>query len=301
MVAISRDELFALAGLAFLLSAVSFGYNFLNFSGAEINACTPTNGLCVDTGIPELTLVQTGVATVTIANGGTTATTTVTYSPAFSSVPVLHVTPQTVFTGTSSVTVISTLFFQSGTDLNWVNMPAADNELYGDTLGDHWMRVNWAGVTTFRFGYNCPVASNTAGAYLTLQYSIDGGATFPEVNSAQRAIIDNTICPNGGGFGSTTYSSVPAAAQVNSPLLLQIIGHGGGGVGDTPRFSQLWIEWPTTFTVSNVAQWRVCATILNCGNLPDTGASSFIINVQTPFAVGASTSFRFTWSAGILA
>jgi hypothetical protein len=249
---------------------------------------------------PCLTNVQTGVATVTITGGTGGASAIVSYSPAFSSVPVLHITPQTIFTGTSTVTITSHLSFQSGTDLNWVNMPAADTEIYGDILADHRVSVNWVGATTFRFGYNCPVNSNTVGAYLTVQYSTDGGILFFEVNSAQRAIIDGSVCPNGSGFGSTTYSSIPQAAQVNNPLLLRIIGHGGGGVGDTPRFSELWLEWPTTFTISNVASWRACANTFACGTQPDSGTDSFAITVQLPFIIGTTTSFRFTWSAGVL-
>jgi hypothetical protein len=83
---ITRARLFALAGLAFLLSAVSFGFNFLNFSGAEqaISTCTasPVSNAC-------LTKIQSGSFTPTIAGGAISTTGSVTFSPAYTSSPVV--------------------------------------------------------------------------------------------------------------------------------------------------------------------------------------------------------------------
>src|SRR5437879_2269985 len=146
-----------------------------------------------DTGTPELTRVQTSVATVTVASGST-GSVAVTFSPSYSSNPTLAIVPQSFSSSgvPTTATIYSTLGFHSGTDLIWVNMPAADTEIYGDTLGDHRVSLNWVGAGTFRFGYNCPVNSNTIGAYLTIEYSTDGGSISTEPSSSTRTVTNTT-------------------------------------------------------------------------------------------------------------
>jgi len=260
-----------------------------------------TAGGSGDIGTPELTMIQgPTIAQVTVNSGTVSGFTTITYAPAFPTIPTLTITSQTQILGLQS-NAYNQLPFQSGTELNWPNMPSALTEIYGDANGDHRIATNWIASTGFRFGVNCVTASNMAGAYLTVQYSANSGSTWTELNTAQRFIIDNTQCPSsfpGASvfFANTAYSTIPAPALIN-PVLFRIIGVGGGGIGDTPKFSELWLEWQ--FPTSNSGNWRSCNALANCGTQPNTGASQFIIEVYFPIPVTIQQTFRFTWSAGL--
>lgn len=264
-----------------------------------------------DSGLPELTQIQNGTATVTVTAGTTQGTATVTYSPAYSVVPKLFPSTQGFFSFTTTNAIGNPLaFFQSGNTQTWLNMPAIDTEIYADASGEHQLELSLSNMATFRFGVNCVTASNTIGAYLTVMYLSGGGWT--EMNTAQRFFIDNTTnqaCPSGinDRFGNVAFSTIPAAAKTGNTHF-RIDGVGGGGLGDNPAFSSLWIEYSPqangnplqTFAVTG--HWRVCGTLALCNASPpvETLSTGFIIAVSYPIAPTVTQTLKFTWKAGVV-
>lgn len=261
--------------------------------------------------IKELSLIQNGTATVTVSSGSTAGSTSITYPSAYTLKPILSLTTQAVLTTSITITIPNpTAFFQSGVTpaTVWTNMPTTDNEIYGDTNGEHRIELNLSGMSTFRFGVNCITPSNTAGAYLTIDYL--NGVTWTEMNSAQRFLIDNSngACPAvpfTDRLGSTTYATIPVGAKTTITQL-RIDGVGGGGLGDIPSFTSFWIEWSTSATgnsqttIPMTGQWRACATLILCTTPLDTLKTGFVIQVLYPLAVTSTQTLRFTWSAGVI-
>lgn len=262
----------------------------------------------------ELTQIQNGTATVTITGGTMQGTATVTYSPVYSSVPKLTVVPHGVlFTTTTVFTPDPQAFFQSGSTQIWTNMPAVDTEIYGDANGEHRVEINLSIMSSFRLGMNCVAPSNTAGAYLTIMYN--NGGVWTELNSAQRFLIDGlnapNACPTNGTnehYANPSYSSLPSAVKT-STAQLRIDGVGGGGIGDIPSFSSLWIDWSSSATgqnavsVGDTGTWRACATLASCAATPPvaTSTTGFVIAVSYPLAPTVTQTVKFTWFAGVIA
>ena len=262
----------------------------------------------------ELTQIQNGTATVTVTSGTTQGTVTVTFAPSYAPiVPRLIIVPNSVMSTTTALTGTNpTAFFQSGPTTTWTNMPAIDSEIYSDANAEHRIEINLSGESSFRFGVNCVSPSNTVGAYLTIEYLSAG--VWTELNSAQRFLIDaqagSPSCPGGNAshLANTVYASIPSAAK-GSAQQLRVDGVGGGGVGDIPSFSSLWIEWSSTATgnnavnVGNTASWRACASLASCVASPpvETSPTGFIIAVTYPIAPTSTQTLKFTWKAGVIA
>lgn len=297
----NRDFRQGIAAAALLVLLIGGGLTMSGGASASASSSDLPN---------ELTQIQNGTAIVTINSGSSAGSTTITYSPAYTSVPKVFATMQGTPTFTVQVVSLNPqAIFQYATPTTWTNMPAIDSEIYGDTLGQHQNEVNLASAASFRFGVTCIAASNTLGAYLTVMYS-QNGVTWTEMNSAQRFLIDNSngACPTGSGehYASPTYASIPAGAK--TPIThLRVDGVGGGGLGDTPSFASLWIDYSGSATGQGAQNtgvtgaWRICGTLALCTTPIESLTTGFIIQVIFPIPTTATLTIRFTWKAGVIA
>jgi len=174
-------------------------------------------------------------------------------------------------TGAVTDVTIDTFVHQSFLDLGndfatagkWTNMPAAQTEIFGDLAGQHWLVENWVHATTADFVLNCPTASNSATATLTVQYSPDTSTTWISIPNAV-VNISNANCATGlptdsgvqnfGVYGATF--AIPTAAQIQG-VFLRIIGQNGGGIGDVPDFVHAYVLVDYSFTVKFQATVQV--------------------------------------------
>jgi hypothetical protein len=124
----------------------------------------------------------------------------------------------------------------------WIGMPSAATELMGNTS----YRAVLAGPTNGFTGLSaalaigCEIVSNTIGAQLQLQYALFSTSNiiasgFQAIGTA--LIIDGggANCQNGGWDASQ-----PAALNStgsNQGYIFRVMGSGGGGTGDNPRFN----------------------------------------------------------------
>ena len=184
----------------------------------------------VNGGTAPPTIVEHGVATVTIIQGQPQGGTNVVFPVVFpsSSTPNVTLGGLTAYPPTTSISLGSLPWFASNSQ-TWTSFPATQTE--------------WMGMTDHRIGYtlqsgystqlmvDCSAASNTAGATLAAQYSSDGGVTWNNLGTG--AVIDSTKCPGTslGGAGA-----IPTSIY-GVPILLRIVGQGGGGSGDNPAFT----------------------------------------------------------------
>lgn len=262
----------------------------------------------------ELSQIQSGNATVTVTSGTSSGTTTVSYSPAYASQPRMWVKATSIMLGPILTARVPDVFasFMSGPTVIWTSMPVATGEVFGDANGEHRIQMTFNAPTiqqSFKIGVRCVAPSNTLGAFLTVQYL--SGGSWIELNSAARALVDGTTlsCP---GTATVDAEVGPCASlpTLSGATVLRVAGGGGGGLGDNPSFSQLWIDlFPAvscnlgqTLVTNILGQSRACtdAGLAHCADPQDTSKTGFIIQVFFPTNLLATTSFKFTWSAGVV-
>lgn len=232
---------------------------------------------------------QRGITPLTVPVGSNTASVIVNFSPTFTVAP--------DFLWSSSVTGnVQTLpaatypmLALGSAGQTWTSMPAAQTEIFGD-VGQHEHTSDLTIAVSVTFHVTCPLASNTAGAFLKPQYSLDTGVTWNDlasVASGLNLIIDGTegvglqhgAC---GGEAAQILGGIASAAKT-SPVWLRIVGAGGGGVGDNPNFTVISIT-------ANVG-------ILGCS------PSIVLLATQVTFTatcignVSQQVTFSFRWEA----
>lgn len=176
----------------------------------------------------------------------------------------------------------------------WANMPSATTELMGNTSYRGQLRVANGGVAGFAVALvvGCINPSNHAGATLQLQYANESSIT-PNINSSNyvnigaAVKIDNSAnwpCP---GILTALSGSLPAYRNGlnNIAFLFRVLGSGGGGSGDNPRFSTIAV---------NVLQ-EVNKTPLIV--IPTISTTSFTANIQTTWFLAVSTTVNYDWIA----
>lgn len=136
----------------------------------------------------------------------------------------------------------------------WLNMPSALTEFMGNRS---FRQVFYARSVIAAAGLqadltvNCTNPSNTPGAYLQLQYANFSATTntntsnfaiLSGIGNVARVPIDNSVnnpCP--GFLVSSLAGLLPNLNNQKSVYIFRVVGSGGGGSGDNPRFSSVSI------------------------------------------------------------
>jgi hypothetical protein len=135
-------------------------------------------------------------------------------------------------------------------------MPSATTELFGNQSyrGLYISRVS-TGTAGVRVGLivGCENPSNTAGAALQLQYANYSDVTHTNssvfVFLSASVLIDNSAnnpCP-----GMLESSNFPLQTLNTNPaiFIFRVIGNGGGGAGDNPRFNKVQVYVTQRFNI----------------------------------------------------
>jgi len=183
---------------------------------------------------------------------------------------------------------------QSFTPLGvWKNMPSAATELMGNTS---YRGVLETGSATGEAGIlagltvGCVTPSNTALAALQLQYANFSRSTnlntsnFANIVGAM-VFIDNSAnsaCPGNLGSGN---AALPSINGNPVDFIFRVVGSGGGGSGDNPRFSSVSV------LLSQLGRKDPLVVI---------GASStttFTYQAHETFPVSVATTVTIKWQA----
>jgi hypothetical protein len=243
-------------------------------------------------GTPKVRLCGSNL--LTIAANTQQAQTTVTFSTAFNKIPNVTITPATIISKNAQVIAFLPFCFLCATSpgQTWTNMPAALTEIFGDQ--NHRVFENPQGgfqsTSTAFFTVFCINPSNSATAFLKVQYSTDGGVTFTDFDTTGTSnhldISSVGPCAFGNAYVQTTINSFPTFA-FNQGFYMRVVGVNGGAVGDNPQFNmvQITIEWQAPFLITLSATATATTKI------------SFIITLRTNIQVATPTSQTITWTA----
>lgn len=177
----------------------------------------------------------------------------------------------------------------------WTNMPSATTELMGNqSYRGAVMISSLVGVAHMQVGLEigCIVPSNTLGANLQLQYANYTSSTHTNssnfANIGISILIDNSAnnpCP---GFLSQNPAVVlPSITGSNAGFEFRVVGSGGGGSGDNPRFSVVSVQLRIT-TGANA--------IVTPQSVTTTGFTAFVFS--WPYvALSAGKPLNFAWIA----
>lgn len=248
---------------------------------------------------------QTGTASCTVAIGASVCTsTTITFAPSF------PIAPTMLPTGTVGGMAAFYSFYcfvcpQNSTLANiWVGMPAAQTEIFGDLQLQHEIvlqNINlFVAYTGVVMQVACGNPSNTLGAFLQPQFSLDGGTTWSQVAATAgqlNIVIDNTRCPTGvGSLLMDPLGQVAIASALTTPLtscnaigcvIFRIVGQGGGGTGDNPMIHAVRLDFiGQIFSVGRILFLSVTA-------------ASFQARCSLPVKVGVATLCNMPWLAEI--
>ena len=254
----------AIGGLI-LIFLIIIGDLIAGFFGAG----SPQGVNTFNCGNPATTL-QCGTVTFTLS-AATFNTQTITFSPAFASVPgsfslnIPNQSPTTWPTVSISVpgSVTDYCFIcpgNTGQSFIWVNMPAALTEIYGDANREHQIfgtspLTTLTAVGTFRASVDCNTGSNSGTAVLRVQWSTDDATWNDLANTPGQGdvAIDAAVnCPGAGTIVLANFGN-PVALNTNFPksankVYLRLVGANGGGVGDNPAFAWFRLDITTGAT-----------------------------------------------------
>lgn len=173
----------------------------------------------------------------------------------------------------------------------WNNMPSAQTELMGNTSYRQALAGNFAGLIA-NLGVGCIIASNTVGAKLTLQYAlystITGANTTNFQNTNTVVFIDQTTNPTCLLSGSVSPQVSTTSTTLNSTgsgYLFRVVGSGGGGTGDSPRFYSVYVQLTTTTTRATTIVVSVRST------------TAFTAFAYVAYPLASTTTENFDWIA----
>lgn len=191
-------------------------------------------------------LVDSGIATLTIAANAAVAASTVPFAQPFSAPPRVWAWSESGFLTTTNYLYVPILS-PDGASVIWTNMPAAVTELLGLTI--HRSGVSLVAATTARIVVNVIVAG-VAGSTLRAQYSVNSGSTW--------ASLTNTVSIAATGINFSGGLAVPAAAKTLTTWI-RVVGAGGDGTAD-PEFGNILVEWSSIFNGMSVHPSLITAT-----------------------------------------
>lgn len=189
----------------------------------------------------------------------------------------------------------------------WKNMPNSSSCGVGNTsaqvcelMGNQSYRGlfesgNANGLAGIRAGLSisCIKPSNTIGAFLQLQYAnysfftLTNTSNFINVGASSSLKIDNSAnnpCP--GNIISSGNNILPTLASNPALYIFRVVGVGGGGLGDNPRFSSVIVN---INQVANV----IFVPVVSARTLTTFTAFEYAI----PFQPGIDRIVTFNWVA----
>lgn len=179
--------------------------------------------------------------------------------------------------------------FPLSTQCSTGNYTAQNCELLGNTTYRgtlNFIASNTESGVRAGFSATCINPSNTVGAILQLQYANYSAVTHLNttnfVNFGGTIKIDNSAnwpCP-GNLVGA--FANLPPTL---GGVIFRIVGTGGGGVGDNPRFSSVTV---------NIGQLLLSATIFEPLSITTSG---FTANVRVTYPTLSTLTLGFRWIA----
>jgi len=257
---------------------------------------------------------EEGSASCTVPGGSVTCTTnTVIYPTSFTNPVVrsdisLTLAPIALSTVTKTIPssyAQSNFLTVESAGQTWSNMPVAQTEFFGDTLGQHRTVVDWGNMTGVDFVVDCSVGSANANAVLDVQYSEDAGVTWTTV-SGITVTVSNTLCGLGepldwgaeagtcltsSGFGC--YQSIPAGARKQGTWL-RVVGTSGNGAGDNPVFQQAYV-----ITRTDSSTFTLGFSCTPTGTPSIAPKVSFQLAVACSIAPNSATSITVGWKVWV--
>ena len=177
-------------------------------------------------------------------------------------------------------------------------MPSAATELMGNTT--YRAIVVPTGASTTMQGVlvglsvNCVTISNTVGSKLELQFAVYDIASqtnttnFGSVSTGETVNIDGVTGPNfcqSNNSIGTSVVSAPTTPVIGQGWIFRVVGSGGGGTGDNPRFASINVVLYTNFA-------RVFT-----GKPTNQATTGFTANmIQSLTSISANTA-TFNWLA----
>lgn len=216
------------------------------------------------------TLVQCGTASCTIILEPTICSVTITFSPAFTANPKFTTATWIGFNGASNhpekEVPYATVYFQSDAGETWVNMPAAETEVYGTTVHETLEETGQVlGLATIgSFQVTCIQSSNSATAFLRPEYFNPNLGTWHQL--AQNAGFMDIDISSNQACGPAGFGTVPLFSQSSTfdsaympGDFLRVAGFNGGGIGDSVTLNNMYlslfaqIKQTPSICVANVA------------------------------------------------
>lgn len=147
------------------------------------------------------------------------------------------------------------------------------------------------GLLQFGLSVGCITPSNTVGAFIQLQYANYTLATHTNqtnfVNVGGQVMIDNSVnnpCPGTVAVGTSTIPTF--ITGITSGYIFRVVGSGGGGPGDNPRFSRVIMQ----ITQGGLVKTPVFVPI----SITNTGFTALI---RVTYPLTTSTTEGFQWAA----
>lgn len=240
-----------------------------------------------------LTIVRCGSNLVTIAAGSNFGTTTVPFSPVFTSPPTVTLGP-IIFSGADTVILPTggvTFLAVESVGSVWLNMPSAQTELFGDTTHEvQWVSSNpsLASVVSASFSVTCNIGSFGAAPVLRPMYSPDSGATWIAVSSTTTG-LDVPVsagCATGFVNNYAVQDTIASGLKLISTPIFRVDGIGGGDAGDAPSFVHISLQF-----YSNVFVRPTCTL----SSSPT--ASGMVLRADISALLTVSRSVTCTWVA----
>jgi hypothetical protein len=229
--------------------------------------------------IPIISSVESGIVSLTYPSQITQVSTNITFPIPFISIP--RVTATMISNPSSAQVTTGTFsFLASGTNVNWVNMPNAKTEFLGNINNE--LMPTFISSTAITFVVDCPTPSNNNGAFLNVEYSFNQAIW---ISLGVNVTIDNTSNCGFSPVVSIT-TGIPSGA-LGSAIFLRVIGKNGGGIGDTPSFTN--ISLITSILPAN-------PDVPSATSITKT---SFILTLNRPFKAVSGPAKSVFWQAEV--
>jgi len=259
---------------------------------------------------------QSGRALITMANINH-ASVTVTFPNVFPSTPKVVLSEPTNDTEFHLPTVIGVVlnpqisvtapFLATGSALTWTAMPVACCvEIFGDSTHQGLVVTDpfpTFALTQAQLTIGCVTASNTAGAFIKAQYSLNFGTTWSDLDGGSgsgKVIVDAANCgtssPPITPLDWINFQLAPALVSAQSAgitIVLRLVGGGGGGIGDNPSFTEASVILYSTGGGSTTLE---APFFDNATAITTTG---FVLTVYDPEAPVQNTILAVNWIACI--